>query len=183
MWLPKILPGSAHREAQIGTREEAAVIRTLQWLRLAANGGSGCDPCPGPGRCRLRLRAAALLRPPPRRSGTGRPSLRRRPAYRANPRRYRYVLSRAGIGPPRRGGRGGPAGRARQPACGQRGVGGGAVALTYDNRTLASYPAPAETDTAGWAATSRRSLPPPDRPRRNSRRCRPKRSSRRSWTA
>ena len=30
---------------------------------------------------------------------------------------------------------------------------GGAVALTYDNRALASYPAPAETDSSGWAAT------------------------------
>ncbi len=33
-------------------------------------------------------------------------------------------------------------------------VGGGALALRYDDRTLASYPAPAETDTAGWAATT-----------------------------
>jgi carboxyl-terminal processing protease len=32
-------------------------------------------------------------------------------------------------------------------------VGGGALALTYDDRSLASYPAPADTDTAGWAAT------------------------------
>jgi carboxyl-terminal processing protease len=32
-------------------------------------------------------------------------------------------------------------------------VGGGTVALIYDNRTLASYPAPADGDTAGWAAT------------------------------
>ena len=32
-------------------------------------------------------------------------------------------------------------------------VGGGAIALTYDDRSIASYPAPAETDTAGWAAT------------------------------
>ncbi|HEX2151268.1 MAG TPA: S41 family peptidase [Stellaceae bacterium] len=32
-------------------------------------------------------------------------------------------------------------------------VGGGAVALSYDDRSLASYPAPAETDIAGWAAT------------------------------
>jgi carboxyl-terminal processing protease len=29
----------------------------------------------------------------------------------------------------------------------------GTVALTYDNRTLASYRAPAESDTAGWGAT------------------------------
>jgi carboxyl-terminal processing protease len=33
-------------------------------------------------------------------------------------------------------------------------VGGGAVSLSYDDRSLAMYPAPAETDTAGWAATT-----------------------------
>ncbi|MGD9616787.1 MAG: S41 family peptidase [Alphaproteobacteria bacterium] len=32
-------------------------------------------------------------------------------------------------------------------------VGGGALVLSYDDRHLASYPAPADTDTAGWAAT------------------------------
>jgi carboxyl-terminal processing protease len=35
----------------------------------------------------------------------------------------------------------------------REGAAGGTVALTYDNRSLVSYPAPAETDTAGWAAT------------------------------
>ncbi|MGE0260263.1 MAG: S41 family peptidase, partial [Alphaproteobacteria bacterium] len=32
-------------------------------------------------------------------------------------------------------------------------LGGGAIVLRYDDRTLASYPAPAETDTAGWGTT------------------------------
>ncbi len=32
-------------------------------------------------------------------------------------------------------------------------AGGGAIALSYDDRGIVSYPAPADTDTAGWAAT------------------------------
>jgi carboxyl-terminal processing protease len=35
----------------------------------------------------------------------------------------------------------------------REGGGGGTVVLTYDNRTLALYPAPADSNTAGWGAT------------------------------
>ena len=113
------------------------MIRTPQWLHwprmtawtailvlllgAAVCGAAAASLLGRRGRCRSRASAPA---------GGGRLIAR-------SPRRYRHVLSRAGVVPTRRGCRDGAAGRARRTAGGQGGGGGGAVAVTYDNRSFA----------------------------------------------
>ena len=61
-------------------------------------------------------------------------------------------------------------------------VGGGAVILTYDNRSLAFIRLPRKPILPAGQRRSKQLLPLADKRRRNSRRCRPKRWKRLSWT-
>ena len=140
-------------EAQIGTREEMAVTSNAAVAPLAANNGSGRERCPAPWPRPLRRAAASLVGGSCRHLAPAFPlRVAAGSSRKSSTISVRIILSRYRPAASRSPGRPGWTEFDSRLAV-REVIAGGAVTLTYDDRSIISYAAPAEADTAGWAAT------------------------------